>query len=487
MAASGFEDHAFADWSEQKRVAFIDEELTRNRPFLPEGAKCGPEADQVLACYRVIRETYEKYGAEPFGSLIVSMTRRPSDLLVVYLFLREVGLLHMPVQVVPLLETIGDLQSGAETLDAFLSHPVTRRRRDQMHDTQVVMLGYSDSNKDGGILASRWNIYKAQQALTAVGEKHGLRMRFFHGIGGTISRGGGKYHRFLDSMPRGCPSGEMELTVQGETIAQQFSNLPTATYNTEMLLSGIARQAMPRPDPDWAEKLPIDALDQLTELSLAHFRKLVGHPDFIRFYGEATTIDVLERSKIGSRPARRTGRRTLGDLRAIPWVFSWSQSRFHLTGWFGVGTALKQLRERSPAHFEAVSAVANTWPLLRYTLIHVEEQLLGTDRPIMEAFAELVTDERARNEIMGMLLADHAEGLAQIAHLFGSPAEVRRTAQLNNVARRGPPLRTLHRLQLEPLKDWRARADKESPEAEHILTKLLLLTNAIAGGLKHTG
>jgi len=486
LSASGFSDCAFDEWTEEKRLAFLNEELRTNRPFLPSGARCGPEADRVLDCYRVIRDTYVAHGAAPLGSLIVSMTRSLSDLLVVCLFLREVGLLHASLQVVPLFETIEDLESGGEILDAFLSHPVVQaNRRDPA--SQVVMLGYSDSNKDGGILASRWSIYKAERDLCAVGAKHAVQVVFFHGVGGTISRGGGKYHRFLDSMPKGTLAGAMELTVQGETIAQQFSNLPTATYNTEMLLSGLARHSTSPSDVNDSSPFPLDTMQKLAELSFDHFRRLVDHPEFIQFYDQASTIDVLEHSKIGSRPVRRTGQRRLADLRAIPWVFSWAQSRFGLTGWFGVGTALKQLREDDPSGFGALRDVADTWPFLRYTLIHIETNLLNADLQVMKAFSELVRDDQLRDELMGVLLADHEEGLRQISELFGAPAATRRVSQLENIRRRRAPLRRLHRMQLDYLVQWRRLADKDSDDAQRLLTRLLLLTNAIAGGLKNTG
>ncbi|MEM8608719.1 MAG: phosphoenolpyruvate carboxylase [Myxococcota bacterium] len=484
LAASGLRDHAFDRWPEHKRLAFLNEELAKNRPFLPEGTSCGREADQVLGCYRVIRDTYRRYGADPIGSLIVSMTRNLSDLLVVHLFLREVGLLDAPLQVVPLLETINDLQGGAMMLESWFRHPIWQRRPRLESEAQVVMVGYSDSNKDGGILASRWNIYKAERELTRVASSRGVRLRFFHGMGGTISRGGGKYHRFVDSMPPGTLSGELELTIQGETIAQQFSNLPTATYNLEMLLSGMLRKTLwsaPEQEP------PLAAFQALADLCYDHFRKLIEHPRFIEFYSAATTIDVLERSKIGSRPARRTGRRTLSDLRAIPWVFSWNQSRFNLTGWFGVGTGLRQLRETDPSAFESLRAVANDWPFLRYTMIHVETRLLNTNHDVMKQFAALVEDAELRDELMDMLLDDHKEGIRQIADLFGSPAEERRASQLENIHRRTVPLTALHRAQLKRLAAWRSLEDHDSEEAEQLLSKLLLLTNAIAGGLKSTG
>ena len=487
LAASGVRDHAFDRWPEHRRLAFLNEELAKNRPFLPEGTSCGHEADQVLNCYRAVRDTYRRHGPDPIGSLIVSMTRSLSDLLVVHLFLREVGLFDAPFQVVPLLETIEDLQGGATILERLFRHPVWKRNRRPENDAQVVMLGYSDSNKDGGILASRWNIYNAEREMTRVASSHGVRLRFFHGMGGTISRGGGKYHRFVDSMPPGSLSGELELTIQGETIAQQFSNLPTATYNVEMLMSGVVRKTLWPPAVDQASAPPLRALQSLADLAFDHFRKLIQHPHFMEFYSAATTIDVLERSKIGSRPARRTGRRTLNDLRAIPWVFSWNQSRFNLTGWFGVGTGLRQLRDTDPSAFEALKTVADRWPFLRYTLIHVETRLLNTDQDVMQRFADLVDDQEVRRQMMEMLLDDHREGVRQIADLFGSSAEKRRASQLENIRRRSEPLAALHGAQLERLKAWRSLEDRDGEEAERLLSDLLLLTNAIAGGLKSTG
>jgi len=332
-----FEDSEYTSWSEEKRVAFITEELKSNRPFIIAGQTLEPEAEQLMGCYRVLKQHIDRYGMEGIGSFIVSMTHELSDLLIVYLFLREVGMLGLPLQVVPLFETIEDLHVSSQVLDAYLSHPVTQKYKSTHTDIQEVMLGYSDSNKDGGIMASRWNIYETEIGLTEVAARHGLQLRFFHGIGGTISRGGGKYHRFLESMPRRTMSGEIKLTVQGESIAQQFANLLNATFNLEMLLSGTALQAGYRhfdcEQPDY----PIAAVEKLSEISQHKYQELIEHPDFIRFYSEVTPIDVLEQSKIGSRPSRRTGKRSLADLRAIPWVFSWKQCRFNITGWYGIG------------------------------------------------------------------------------------------------------------------------------------------------------
>jgi phosphoenolpyruvate carboxylase len=485
LQAAGFEDWNFASWDMDKRLDFLNRELKSKRPFMVLGDRCGQEADQVLDCYRVLRRHVQHYGTTGIGSLIVSMTRDLTDLLVVYLFLREVGLLETPIPVVPLLETIEDLQAGGRILDAFLSHPVTRSRNQGKQ--QEIMLGYSDSNKDGGILASRWNIYKAEASLTEAADRHGVQLCFFHGRGGTISRGGGKYHRFLDSMPAGSLSGAIKITVQGETIAQQFANLKNATYNLEMLLAGTARQVMRLENPVPLPNHLADAMEQLTQIAQQTYPSLIGHPGFIPFYTRATPIDILEQSKIGSRPARRTGTSSLNDLRAIPWVFSWNQSRFNLTGWFGVGTALDQLRKDMPQHWEALQTVATKWPLLYYTLIEVETSLLDSNLEIMTAFSELVPEADIRASIMGLLKADREAGLQQITALFGLPREERRHGQLKNIRRRSRVLEELHQLQLGYLRDWRNIKDVDPEKADPLLKKLLIITNGIAGGLKSTG
>ena len=485
LQAAGFEDYDFAAWDMDKRLKFLEAELQTRRPFLVLGERCGPEADKVLACFQTLRRHVDCYGEEGIGSLIVSMTRDLTDLLVVYLFLREVGLLETSIPVVPLLETIDDLRAGEQILDAFLSHRITKSRLTD--NRQEVMLGYSDSSKDGGILASRWNIFQAEQRLSEVAARHGVELCLFHGRGGTISRGGGKYHRFLDSMPAGSLTGAIKITVQGETIAQQFANRLTSTYNLEMILAGTARQVMKLSHPQKLPERMSDAMAKVASLAQERYSDLINHAGFIPFYTKATPIDVLEQSKIGSRPARRTGTRSLNDLRAIPWVFSWNQSRFDLTGWFAVGSALKKLSVEFPDEWKVLKDVATQWPLLFYTLIEVETSLINSDSEIMCKFAAFVPDDEIRESIMSMLEDDRESGLEQISLLFGEPKEKRRVTQLYNIRRRGNVLQNLHQLQLNYLRDWRAARDADNDEADLLLKKLLNITNGVAGGLKSTG
>lgn len=487
LQAAGYANSDYGSWSEHQRMIFLNEELQSRRPFVVAGTSCGNEADNVLGYFRALNQHIRQYGTEGIGSIIVSMTRSLSDLLVVYLFLREVDLLYTSIPVVPLLETIEDLESGGKILEAFLTHPVTVERRSLANDAvQEVMLGYSDSNKDGGILTSRWSIYKAEQQLTEIGNRCGVPLCFFHGRGGTISRGGGKIHRFLESMPPGSVSGKIKMTVQGETIANQFANLLNATYNLELFLSGTAYQAMlskmPPPDP-----APQQIMNRLVEFARQRYRALIDHPGFIEFYSQATPIDVLEQSKIGSRPARRTGQRSLEDLRSIPWVFSWSQSRFNLTGWFGTGTALKQLKEGFPEDYKTLQKYAAEWPFWKYRLIQIETNLLNADTHVMKTFADLVPNEAIRSDFMQLILDDYWEGLLQIESLMNSPATDRRLTQLENVRLRGRALSILHHMQIDHIKKWRSLRESDPAAADQLLLKLLLLVNALAGGLKGTG
>ncbi len=487
LEKSGFETFDFHNWDEKTRVDFLTKELENHAPLTNNTISYGEEADNVLDYFRVLRQHINLYGSEGIGSLIVSMTRSLSDLLVVYFLMRETQLLNTDLRVVPLLETIEDLEEGQTILDEFLNFSITKSRKKLVSNIQEVMIGYSDSNKDGGVLASKWHLHKAEERLCSIGDKHHVKIIFFHGTGGTISRGGGKYHRFMESMPNNTVHGQIKLTTQGESIAQQFGNLLTATYNLEMLASGVARQTMNSSENKNQEKYPYDTLDWLTEKSIEHYRKLVEEDDFISFFSEATSIDLLEKSKIGSRPARRSGQRTLSDLRAIPWVFSWNLSRFTLTGWFGVGHALKELKQQDASKFEALKQFVDTWPFLKFLLIQIETNLILANADLMKVYSGLVADDAVKSKFLNMILTDYKDGINHIRDILGEPASVRRTGQFENLKRREAALQVLHELHIKYLKEWRSIKDTNPVEGEKLLTKLLSITNSLSGGLKSTG
>ncbi len=513
LAASGQPVPDFSAWDEPRRLEFLNLELQSPRPFLYYDTGIGEQADAILSCYGVLRRHIRSHGRVGIGSLIVSMTKRMSDLLVVYLLAREAGLMRWTPEglicqlpVVPLFETLDDLERGPGIISTFLDHPVTQRSL-AFHQTdraqvlslpheqpiQQVMVGYSDSNKDCGIIASQWALHKAQSALTATGRDHGTKIRFFHGRGGTISRGAGPTHRFLGALPPGSINGDVRLTEQGETIAQKFAILGTATYNLEILLAGVtgyslAQRAIPGP-PEVLN--PIGEL--LASASRDKYVSLIQTEGFMNFYSEATPIDALETSSIGSRPSRRTGReaaaeqRTLDDLRAIPWVFSWNQCRYYLPGWFGVGTGIEALLAANILPLEELRQLLKKSPLMYYVLTNVETNLASCDPAIMRDYAALVTDPTVRDRLFTVITGELEKTKAMMSELFGGSLESRRPRMIKTLNLRAHALRILHLQQIEVLKKWRAARAAGSPEAERLLPNVLLSVNAIASGLRTTG
>ena len=494
----------FADWPETRRVAFLDEELRSSRPFVRDPRGLGGEAGAVLECYRALRRHMEEFGPGGIGSLIVSMTRSLSDLLVVYILCREAGLTRTTPEgqacvlpVVPLLETIDDLERGPEILDAFLAHPVTERsfawRQANLGTdrSQQVMVGYSDSNKDGGILASLWSLHRAQRALAGTGGRRGVRIRFFHGRGGTMSRGAGPTHRFIAGLPPETIQGDLRLTEQGEVIAQKYANLQTALYNLELLQAGTAGLTLMPARQESAGQLESrleGVVDRLYDYSLEAYRELIRHDGFVSFFSQATPIDLLEASRIGSRPARRTGARSFADLRAIPWVFSWSQARFVLTGWYGVGSALARLREEDDEAFALLSRHAVGFMPFRYVITTASSAIAVADPEIMAAYAGLVEDQGAAAFHLVRIRAEYLRTREMLEGLYGHPLRERRPRMYTMMGFRSERLRPLHHLQIGQLRRWRrlhVQGDRE--EADALLPEMLLVVNAIAGGLGTTG
>ena len=497
MNAAGMDGSAFPEWEESERLEFLNKELSKPRPLTHPDMELEPEAEAVLSCYRVITDFINLYGPNGIGSLIVSMTRSLSDLLVVYLLARETGLtmqtdegLVCRLPVVPLFETINDLHKAPEILGDFLEHPLTKRshkylKKQQRLDrpVQQVMVGYSDSNKDGGIFSSLWNLYRSQDILTRVGQEHGVRIRFFHGRGGTISRGAGPTHRFINGLPHSSLEGELRLTEQGETIAQKYANRLNAAYNLELLLAGTAgatarhRHTENTPHPLEPE------MDELAKKSREAYQKLLQTDGFITFFRQATPIDAIEASRIGSRPARRTGKQTIADLRAIPWVFSWSQARFYLSGWFGAGTALEWLQNEHPEKLEQVKEQNFVWSPLHYIISNIATSLATANPEIMKSYAGMVEDSDLRKRIMDQVNTEYERTQQMLQYIYsGTLAEKRPNVQ-QFLDLRQAGLKSLHYQQIDLIKRWRDKGKSE----DRTLSKLLLIVNAIANGLRTTG
>lgn len=497
LEAAGIPDSDYANWSHEKRERFLREELKSLRPLAPRDAQLGTHAREVIDCLGVVAGTIREHGGAAIGSFIVSMTQHVSDLLVVYAFAREAGLLvqvdgglRSLIRVVPLFETLSDLQHANTILRAFLEHPLTQNTNRVHSNTpaQQIMVGYSDSNKDAGIFASQWALQRAQRELTQTTRSFGLRPVFFHGRGGTFSRGAGPTHRFLESLPPGSLAGHIRLTEQGEVIAQKFGNLPTAVFNLELLIAGVTASS------ERAELLSLEyeifcnICERLSKDSESAYRSLLSGDGFIEFWSQATPVDALENSFIGSRPARRSGKRSLEDLRAIPWVFGWAQSRYYLPGWYGIGSALDTLQKETPDLFDTLRLNISTWPFAQYVLYNAETSLASADPDLMRAYAELVEDAEVRERQFRIVLDEYERSENMIDAVFGTPRAQRRPRLIKTLDMRARGLRRMHERQIQLLRQWRKhRADGDDEAADSIFPTLLLSINAIAGAERTTG
>jgi phosphoenolpyruvate carboxylase len=501
MQAAQLNGEAFLNKSAEDRKIFINSELNSSRPFAHPNMLIGDEARAIVDTYRVVNDHITKYGSEALGSLIVSMTRNESDLLIVYLLEREAGLmvntsngLASKLPVVPLFETIDDLIKAHKILDAFLSHPVTqnslRLQQEQTKSskpTLQVMIGYSDSNKDGGILASQWYLYEAQTKIISVGEKHNINIRFFHGKGGSISRGAGPTHWFLRALPAGSVNGNIRLTEQGETIERKYANKNNAVYNLELLTAGTLAVSMLQTGQKKSYEMEAE-LKYLACRSKIAYEELTQKPGFIKFYEKATPIDAIEQSKIGSRPARRTGTHSLSDLRAIPWVFSWSQCRFNITGWYGVGTSLEEMRNNDPSKFEKFKKAVKTDPFIRYILTNIDSSLASSDETIFKKYALLASDVPQCGDFMEMMLNELARTREMIDLILQKPLVQRRENHYYSTLLRAEAMTPLHEHQVELLRKWRMHSEQgNTDEANKLLVELLRCINAIAGAMGFTG
>ena len=494
----------FASMPEAQRVERLRHELSHERPFTMPGVALPAEAELAVGPLRVVAQHTRRWGAQGVGSLIISMTRDLSDLLAPLVLAKEAGLLVQtpeglacPLPIVPLFETLDDLERSPQILARYLEEPIVRRslaRRALDGDpVQQIMLGYSDSNKDAGPCASLWAVHVAQRELLAVAKRAGVGLQFFHGRGGSSSRGAGPTHRFLAATPSGAVARGLRATEQGETIFQKYGTVQTAAYNLELLVAGAFRRQVldalhaTSSSASATAEQPAHALaqamDQVALASRQAYQALLAEPDLVTFFRHATPVDVLEQSAIGSRPSRRTGQATLADLRAIPWVFAWSQSRYALTGWYGLGHGLERLAAQDPERFELLRAQALTWGPMRYLISSASQAVMTADPELMRAYAALVPEAQARQPTLDRALDELARTRRWLEVIYGAPLEQARQRVYRLLAMRMTALRAAHLRQIELLMAWRQGQRQD----DALRLELLGTVNAIAAGLRTTG
>lgn len=495
----------FTSWPESRKTEFMLKELANNRPFLLPHSELSDNTQEVLNTFRVVKKHINRYGPEGIGNFIVSMTRDTSDLLTLYLFCKEAGLLRRVdgkmvslIHIVPLFETMADLETSVDIMKKYLDIPLVKDSLSYLATTniapatnhngmlpQTIMLGYSDSNKDCGIWASQWTVYNTQKHLIKLSNKLGVPMRFFHGRGGTVGRGSGPMHRFIEALPQSGLENGFRITEQGEVIAQKYNSVENAINSFEQLVAGVScAKLLPTHDAIIERATP--AMMHVKAASLAKYRSIIEAQGFLKFYRQATPIDVIELSKIGSRPSRRTGTPTLDDLRAIPWVFSWNQSRFYLPGWFGVGSGLHALQNEKPEDFEYLKKIWKQWPFLRYVLYNAESTVASCSKEIIGHYADLVESESIRDCFLTAVLQELELSEHMLTQVLDRPFSEGRPRLYFTLKARDQRLRALHLQQIELIRKWRA-VDEESKHSGPLLTQLLQNINAVASGLKTTG
>jgi len=449
-----------------------------------------PDLAEVRETFNVVREAHHRYGPRAVPTYIVSMTSRPQDVLDVLRLMDAAGGLEGAMDLVPLFESIDALRSAPDTLDGLFASEDYRRHLQARGMVQEVMLGYSDSNKDGGYLTSSWWLYRAQEDLAAVARRRGVRLRFFHGRGGSIGRGGGPTHQAILAQPPGTVNGDMKITEQGEVLYYKFSEPAIALRYLEQVLHAIIMVEADRSGQRTAEPPAIgrEAMGQIADYAFHHYRAVVYDLSaFETFFREATPIDALSRHNIGSRPASRGELRGIGGLRAIPWVFAWTQCRMLIPGWLGLGTGIMTYAAGSSARLAELRQLYAEWPFFASVIDNAEVALAKSDIGIARRYASLVRDRVIRAAVFPLLTDEYNRTVEAVLSITDSRELLDRQPDLQRSLRlRAPYIDPLNYLQVELLRRHR-NAPADSPDRHETDAALQLSINGIAAGMRNTG
>jgi phosphoenolpyruvate carboxylase len=475
---------------ENGRIALLLEELATPRPLTAPGVQYSDETQGELAIFHTARSIHQRYGKAAIENVIISKTDGVSDILEVAVLLKEVGLLRpleqaLDVNIVPLFETIGDLANSGPIMDRLLGIPLYNRLLGSRKALQECMLGYSDSNKDGGFLTSGWALYRAEIALTQVFARHGITLRLFHGRGGSVGRGGGPSYQAILAQPQGAVQGQIRITEQGEVIASKYANPELGRRNLEILAAATLEATLLGHQHDAPRPEFLAAMEELSATAFAAYRKMVYEtPGFEQYFWESTVIAEIAALNIGSRPASRKKTTAIEDLRAIPWVFSWAQCRLMLPGWFGFGAAVAAWREKHGAEGMALLAEMNCeWGFFRALLSNMDMVLGKSDIAIAERYSMLVNDEGLRQSIFPRVKAEWQASIAALLEITGQAELLDGNPLLKrSIRNRFPYLDPLNHIQIEML-----RRHRSGDTDERVQRGIHLTINGVAAGLRNSG
>lgn len=506
LQVTGLSHHDYTKLSETERVAVLENLLRDPRILWRPGLALSHDTAHVIHTFHAIRRAREEFGAKAITCYVISMTNTLSDLLEIQFFCKEVGIENLPI--VPLFETIQDLRACTDILEQAFTHPDYRAYLQKCNQQQQVMLGYSDSSKDGGILTSGWELYQAQCRLADLGRRYNINITLFHGRGGAIGRGGGPIYEAILGQPPGTVNGHIRITEQGEMLSFKYGLPEIAIRNMELVVAGVVQLSIPDEKLRASHMHPhaheswIETMEHLSARAHAHYRRLIyGNPAFLHFFEQATPILELGWLNIGSRPARRTKGRRIEELRAIPWVFAWMQSRYVLPSWYGVGSALEEYLGEHPDHLALLQHMYRRWPFLRAFLDNMQMTLSKADMHIAEHYAELVDDEALRKCMAQDIREEYERTQRMVLSIVGGTALLDNTPVLQqSIRRRNPYVDPLSYFQVALLRRLRTlggplmlqdedyqQASEEERERDRLTYAVLLTINGIAAGLRNTG
>jgi phosphoenolpyruvate carboxylase len=475
--------------NEEARIALLAEELHSARPLTSAFVKYSEETVGELAVFHAAAEAHAKFGVEAIPQCIISMCKGISDMLEVAILLKEVGLVdpsgRSAINIVPLFETIEDLQASGRIMDRIFSMHDYRKLVDSRGSVQEVMLGYSDSNKDGGFVTSGWELYKAEIGLVEVFERHHVRLRLFHGRGGSVGRGGGPSYDAIIAQPGGAVNGQIRITEQGEIIFSKYANAEVGLDNLEVLAAATLEASLLQPQQSAPRAEYLKAMEQLSAHAFKAYRGLVYETEgFADYFWASTVITEIATLNIGSRPASRKKTREIEDLRAIPWVFSWAQCRLMLPGWYGFGSAVETwIKENPDTGMAFLKELYREWPFFRTLLSNMDMVLAKSSIAIASRYAELVPDVGLRESIFERIKREWQSSIDMLLQITGQGRLLEGNPPLErSIRNRFPYLDPLNHVQVELLKEHRAQNVDEQ-----VLRGIQITINGISAGLRNSG
>lgn len=485
----------YAELPEEEKIKILQNILMDPRPVLLLNEDYSAETQEMIKVFQMIKEAHEEFGKRSISVYLVSMTKSPSDLLEVLVLAKEAGIyrlhadgtLESHLNVAPLLETIDDLVAGPKIMETLFEMPLYRNHLKILGDQQEIMLGYSDGSKDGGTLTANWKLYRAQIEIHKMAKQYDIGLKFFHGRGGSLGRGGGPLNKSILSQPAETIGDGVKITEQGEVLSSRYllediayRSLEQATSTLLLAATHVSKESGYHRDPIWEE-----TIEEIAGISLEKYQSLVfGDPDFLTYFNEATPLRELGDLNIGSRPMSRKNRGRFEDLRAIPWVFAWTQSRQLLPAWYAAGTGLDTFASKSAENLQLLQQMYEKWPFFRSTIDNLHMALMKADITTAKEYLTLVQDKAIADRIFTNILEEYERTKAILLKITGDNELLDHTPNIQeSVHRRNPYVDPLNHLQVELIKELR----KQEGENDELLTQVLLTISGISAGLRNTG